>query len=508
MGLKRLAVAVIVLGVLIALIRGRPRWLVAQQNIILVLCAALCLASWSHFGRFHGKGQIVHNWEQFHYFLGSKYFPEVRYEGLYAAAIVALDEQGRGRRLPDRVRDQRSLEVVSIDQVQLHGMALRDEFEPERWVAFKEDVARISIPRNMWQDHGYNPTPAWTFSARLLTANLPVTQTTMRILASLDFILLGLVFWVLWRTYGLTVGCCAIIIFGLNYNAPMYWTGGAFLRQDWLAAITLCICLLNRSHFAWAGAALAYAVSVRVFPVLFVIPLGIYALSCRWHGRSVAWVRPFVLGGLAVGALMFVGGTVAGGGLSVWQESAQRLQQHQSIIRGNDVGLKMPFVVGWDNLRGALVEPGSAYDQAAGPRDYLRLKESRWWLIAFAALTLSLLAARTAWRSKTTSDAAVLGLAFVFALSSPTCYYWVMLLLLPLRAPLQSTLGFVVLIWTVFLMTPVVRHLHTLGYIENFVIHQAFVPISALMAVLFVYWLLPGRDPDYAKAKAPKTSTS
>ena len=186
----------------------------------------------------------------------------------------------------------------------------------------------------------YNPTPAWTFSARLLTANLPVTQTTMRILASLDFILLGLVFWLLWRTYGLTVGCCAIIIFGLNYNAPMYWTGGAFLRQDsarcdhpvYLPTAALPL-RLGRSG-------LAYAVSVRVFPVLFVIPLGIYALSCRWHGRSVAWVRPFVLSGLAVGALMFVGGTVAGGGLSVWQESAQRLQQHQSIIRGNDVVLK------------------------------------------------------------------------------------------------------------------------------------------------------------------------
>src|SRR3954471_19209033 len=36
-----------------------------------------------NFGRFHTDGSPLHVWDQFHYVLGSKYYPELGYDGLY-----------------------------------------------------------------------------------------------------------------------------------------------------------------------------------------------------------------------------------------------------------------------------------------------------------------------------------------------------------------------------------------------------------------------------------------
>jgi hypothetical protein len=44
-----------------------------------------------------------HRWEQFHYFLGAKYFPELGYTRLYQCTAVAEAEQDGGK-LEDRVR--------------------------------------------------------------------------------------------------------------------------------------------------------------------------------------------------------------------------------------------------------------------------------------------------------------------------------------------------------------------------------------------------------------------
>ena len=54
--------------------------------------ALLSLLSYYDFGRFHGGGRFVHYHDLYHYYMGSKYFPEVGYEGLYAATHRALVE--------------------------------------------------------------------------------------------------------------------------------------------------------------------------------------------------------------------------------------------------------------------------------------------------------------------------------------------------------------------------------------------------------------------------------
>ena len=84
-----------------------------QAGQLLGVMAVVALAAYTNFGHFHGGG-LVHHWEQFHYFLGSKYFPEVGYDGIYAASVAAERELDRGQRIQSHVRDLRTNDVVPV----------------------------------------------------------------------------------------------------------------------------------------------------------------------------------------------------------------------------------------------------------------------------------------------------------------------------------------------------------------------------------------------------------
>ena len=53
------------------------------------LLAVLSVACYFNFGQFRFHGQSLHDHEQFHFFLGSKYLPELRYDAIYDAALLA-----------------------------------------------------------------------------------------------------------------------------------------------------------------------------------------------------------------------------------------------------------------------------------------------------------------------------------------------------------------------------------------------------------------------------------
>jgi len=490
----KLLLTIVSLGCLIALASNRYRWLQGKKTIVLAVLAATSLAAWFNFGAFHERGGFVHNWEQFHYVLGSKYFPELGYDGLYAAAALSIEEQGLRGRLPDLIRDQRTNELVPRFSVIEHGREVRAAFSEERWRSFGQDVKRSRVPRVMWHDHGYNPTPAWTFTGRLLSTQVPVTKRTKVLFGLVDLALLAVIFGLIWRSFGLTTACCAMIVFGLNYNARFYWTGGAFLRQDWLAAVTIGVCMLHERRFGIAGLALAYAASVRVFPVFFLFPIGIYALRQWKDGEPMGWLRPLVLGLVIGGAVMFVAGGLTGRGLGAWLESAERLQWLQAEILGNGVGARMPFITSLDTLRGTLLGSASLYDGKRVNERYQALKESRSMLIWAVTIFLSALVAWAAWRAEDPAQACILGLVLIFALLSAGCYYWVMLLLMPIRQPIRSTIAFLVVMLTTYALHPVAFALHAAGYIEKLAAPLAFALISAFMLIMFVFWLMPGRD--------------
>jgi hypothetical protein len=407
-----------------------------QAGQALCLTAAVSAMAYFNFGGFHGAGAI-HHWEQFHYFLGSKYFPELRYDGLYAASLAAEEHAGLGHGLQSHVRDLRTNEVVPIGHVESHLMVVKDRFTARRWRAFCADNTYF-LRSNAYdyitkirRDHGYNPTPTWTFAARLFSRWLPATSRSLTALAWIDPILLTVMLTFIFRSFGSRIGCLSLIIFGLGYPWRFDWVGGAFLRQDWLVAVGVAVCLLHRRRYGWAGALIAYATMVRVFPGAFLLAPAVVACKELVARQRPTWALRLA-GGFALGVLTCgLAGCLTGAGPSAWPEFLANLEKHHGTWLTNNVGLKNVLLydvatMRRDDVDWNLPEPWIVWQGKMNRLD----AERKPWLIAASASFLAVLAA-AGWR-RGLADTAMLGVAATFAVVVLTCYYWVMLLFIPL----------------------------------------------------------------------------
>ena len=407
-----------------------------QAGQMLGVMAVVALAAYTNFGHFHGVS-MVHHWEQFHYFIGSKYFPEVGYDGIYSASLAAERELDLGHRIQSHMRDLRTNEVVPVGSLVNHMTEVRERFTDERWAAFKEDIRyflernRYSYFTNIRRDHGYNPTPTWTFSARLFSHWPAASDATLTALAWLDPILLGAMFVTIFFTFGTRVGCMAVIIFGLGYPWRFDWVGGAFLREDWLAAVGIAICLLKRQRFGLAGGLVAYAFMVRVFPGGFLVGPAVVFLRHLADGKSTTWFRRLALGFVAGVALCLVAGSLTGAGPSAWSDFKWNLDKHHGTWLTNNVGLKNTMLydratMRRDDVDFSLPEPWIRWQEKMN-----RLQNERRPVLLLAAAAFLAVVAAASWRMEI-HEAAVLGMVVAFAAVVLTCYYWVMLLMVPM----------------------------------------------------------------------------
>ena len=398
--------------------------------------AVVAVLAYTNFGQFHGAS-LIHHWEQFHYFLGSKYFPEVGYDGIYVASLAAEREIRPARHPQPHMRDLRTNEVVKLGSLVNHMNEVRGRFTDERWRLFREDV-RYFLDSNRYgyisairRDHGYNPTPTWTFTARIFSRWPAASDTTLKALAWLDPLLLGLMFITIFRTFGSRVGCLALIIFGLGYPWRYDWVGGAFLRQDWLAAVGVAVCLLKRKSFALAGVLIAYATMVRVFPGGLLIGPAVVFLRHLVSGRSTAWFRRLALG-FSIGVVLCLAlGSLTGTGPRAWTDFKWNLAKHHGTWLTNNVGLKNVLLYDRATMRRDDVDFSIPEPWIRWQAKMNRLQRQRRPVLLLASALFLAVVAAAAWRLEI-HEAAVLGMAVAFAVVVLTCYYWVMLLLVPL----------------------------------------------------------------------------
>ena len=87
--------------------------------------------------------------------------------------------------------------------------------------------------------------------------------------------------------FGWRVFAVAAIFWGCQLPAEYFWTGGAFMRQDWLFWLVLSACLVRKRFHALGGAAFAYSTLLRVFPGLFS-PDGLWS-RVRTSGSTSGW---------------------------------------------------------------------------------------------------------------------------------------------------------------------------------------------------------------------------
>jgi hypothetical protein len=298
-----------------------------------------------------GSTNFIHRWEFFHYYLGSKYPKELGYKRLYICAAVAQGELGSAMRAEVLARNIRDLEtdvIVPAGPVLDHPEVCKSHFSPERWEQFKNDVYwfRTTANKKFWEgmstDHGYNPPPVWTLTGHLIGSLVPtMTNAGITALASLDTIVFALTFFSVWWAFG-TETCCFLLFFwGVQFPANGYFTGGAFLRQDWLLYLVLAACLLRKHYWGLAGASLAMSTLLRVFPVFFFAGIAVVTVSYYLKHKRFAKHHVRVFAGAALASVILIGGSVAVAGAESYPGFVRHIELHHRTPLTNNMGLQV-----------------------------------------------------------------------------------------------------------------------------------------------------------------------
>ena len=433
---------------------------------LLTVAAIIASLAYLNFGAFHGR-VYNHFWEQFHYVLGAKYFPELGYDGLYAASIEAQTRKNpeayRGQIQPV-IRDLRTNEMVSTQapETREHRTEVKERFSDERWSEFIDDNYHF-LWRNtpgyitsIRRDHGFNPPPSWTFVARLF-AWPEINDSSLAWMANLDLILLITMFVVVFRTYGSRIGCISLILFGLNYAGRYYWVGGAFLREDWLACSVIGICMLKREKYFAAGAFIGWATAVRVFPVLFLFGPGILGLRALMRREPLKWSFQIVGGFVLAILVALAAGSLTGRGPAAWSEFADAITLHRGTWLTNNVGLENVILYDMETMQRKLVNFSLPEPWIHWQAKMDRLKEERSPIVWGARGMMLLILAMTCWRARVDDAAAISGMVAIFAMVVTTCYYWQMLLIIPFlrsKTLLYGAIGLNIFMAVLHFLTP------------------------------------------------------
>jgi hypothetical protein len=435
-----------------------------------------------------GYPKFYHRHDQYHYYLGAKYFPELGYDRLYRCTVIAEDEigqvqfqdedhigTGRGRldlskevHHPDwKIRNLGGDNLLMpVTDVLAHPEICKDHFTPERWAAYKADVLyfRLAADKKYWEgfqhDHGYNPPPVWTMGGWAIASLYPAGKlfhppiigkvNFLQCLAMLDIVYLALMFVAIAWAFGWRVFAVAAIFWGTQASAPILWTYGAFLRQDWLFWLVLSACLLRKRWFALSGAAVVYAGLLRVFPGLVVVGwLVVVAFQLYRHKNLTKPQWRMLLGGTLAAALLIPASVKVAGRDSYQQFYRHTLEVHDRTPLTNHMGLrvlvaqKLPFEIPALGIGTGQKSGRMKYtkdDKLTDPFDlWKRMRNERYAkykVVAYAIILLSLAYfAFVARRIKSMWIAQCLAQVFIILMSQLTSYYYAFMILL---APLTK----------------------------------------------------------------------
>jgi hypothetical protein len=442
--------------------QGRPvaeRW----KRFIGVGLGVVAICLYFHAFKF-GYPKYWHRWDQYHYYMGAKYFPEIKYDGLYKCSAIAQHQLGvvtyeepddkgnvRSRRIDMKAELEAKTKTVrnlggdnllmKVDDLIKNPEQCISRFSPERWEQYKRDVKffRIVSDKKYWEDmqrdHGYNPPPVWTLAGWWISNLHDAEVWFMQAIAMIDIAYLLGVFAALWWAFGWRVSAVAAIFWGTQASAPFYWTGGAFLRQDWLFFMVLSACLARKRYFALAGAAMVYCGLLRIFPGLIVIGWLVVCFAYVWrHKRFRPEHLRAIMGGCIAAALL-VGASLAVVGKSSYQEFYQHtIKVHDMTPLTNHMGLRVlvghNVGVGKESGRMKYTKDVSLVDPFERWKSMRNERYAKYKLVAYAIIAASLaLFVYVVRRVKSLWIAQCLGQIWIILLSQLTCYYYSFMIL-------------------------------------------------------------------------------
>lgn len=424
-----------------------------QRGALLALALA-SLAAWPYLFNFHSS-RFVHLWESFHYYMGAKYLPELGYTRLYACTLVADAEDGidYGQRMVRDLRDNRR--VPAATQLE-RADECHARFTPPRWEAFRRDTAffRNAMGGDEWlrvrSDHGFNGTPAWAVLGRLLAGLARASWPYLLLLALCDLVLLAAAFVMVARAFGLEAAAIAAGYFGLSFLSQFGWTGGGFLRYDWLFWLVAGVAALRVRRPAVAGFALVSSAMLRVFPVCALVGLGLKALGEVAGERSLRPLvrhRRFAAGALAAGVFFFSTSVLGQGDVRIWSAFVENTAKHASTLSTNHVGL--PVALSYDHEgRIELMTDPLQPDSEAAWRQRLAASAQRARPAHAAAVLAFVLLLGLAVRREPDWTAATLGLGLMPMLLSLSGYYYSGWVVFAVLWPVSAASGFALAAFT------------------------------------------------------------
>ncbi len=423
--------------------------------------AMLAIGCYYHFGmpqfwdQAKGRRTLVHTFDMRHYFPVAKYFPELRFDGLYLASLAAYLDNTPGAALDRmgavRLRDLKTSEMRYAPEVADELAQVRARFTPVRWGEFRRDMHYLQRTMGAadylgsMQDHGGNATPAWILGAWLLFRELPANEWTLSLAALIDPALIALLLVAVYRSFGLRVMLYTAILFGAtdfyNFGSNLM---GSTLRQDWLVALGLGACALKTRRWVLGGALLAYAGLIRAFPAMATFFL---ALPVLWWGvdrlrarHRLRWAdlwteqAPALRAGLGAAAtvvLFVIATSVLFGWQGAWGNWIEKIEIHATGPSVNNVGLRNVM----------------SYDPDLAAKHVMRRDHPEPWIewqrtqqetyaarrpVTYAVLAAALLLAGLACRGRELHQTALLSLLVIPFLFYPSNYYCHFIFLLPL----------------------------------------------------------------------------
>jgi hypothetical protein len=432
-------------------VRGRVR------RAILAVLGLVAFLTYFNFGSFHFPN-FIHGWDTFHYYIGSKYSRELSYDRLYECVAVADSELPTLRRRVElrKLTNLRTNILETTADILAHPERCKQHFTPERWQSFHNDLAYFRTLENArrWDDaqtdHGFNGTPVWNIAGSLLANLAPASKTQIYILNALDSVYLTAGCLMIAWAFGWRVLAVALLVFATNFPSRFYWTGGAFLRWDWLFWMIASACLLKKQHPVLAGLALAYSTLLRIFPIfLFVAPVLAAGYHLIRHRKLHPTYLRFFAGAALGAALLIPAGMAVVGRADTYQNFVRNTMKHSGTALTNNMGLRTvvayrPSEAGRMMRSEGQTDPWVKWKQAR--LDSFRRSKAVYFAAVVAFLVLLGLAVREAepWA------ALALSATFIPFGVELTCYYYSFIIVVALLCVKSERLALRLLLLTAF----------------------------------------------------------
>ena len=314
------------------------------RNYLVGIAAILSIFSFLNFGQFHlPQNEKIHYWDAFHYYIGAKYFNELRYGSLYTASYVAGKEAGIFSEITS-IRDLNSYSVIPVSLIDEPRVKAR--FSPERWEEFKKDIKffyeESKRPDSAWQkllsDHGFNAPPLKSVLMSKLLNCYELNSFTLNLTVSADYILIALLFFIIAISINFYPACIFIILFSLNPISPFDFTFGSVLRYDWFFALGTSLIAASKERFKLSAIALAISAHCRVFP--FVFALSVILSLLKYKTKLKDFILYFT-STIIIGVLV---ATIFSKDLTIFPEFMAKMSTHTNVLYSNTVGIKSLFL--------------------------------------------------------------------------------------------------------------------------------------------------------------------